>query len=55
MTVAHVSCSMIFASRDIPGEFSRFDFPSWLPAPWCGAYLAPEWNHLQLPELQPGA
>ncbi len=25
--------SMIFASRDIPGEFSRFDFPEWLPAP----------------------
>ena len=26
---------MIFASRDIPGQFSRFDFPPWLPAPWC--------------------
>ena len=26
--------SMIFASRDIPGQFSRFDFPPWLPAPW---------------------
>lgn len=25
--------SMIFASRDIPGQFSRFDFPPWLPAP----------------------
>ena len=25
--------SMIFASRDIPGQFSRFDFPQWLPAP----------------------
>ncbi|BDA45733.1 15-cis-phytoene desaturase, chloroplastic/chromoplastic [Coccomyxa sp. Obi] len=28
--------SMIFASRDIPGQFSRFDFPAWLPAPWNG-------------------
>ena len=26
---------MIFASRDIPGQFSRFDFPQWLPAPLC--------------------
>lgn len=30
---------MIFASRDIPGQFSRFDFPPWLPAPWCGLPL----------------
>ncbi|CAL5220389.1 g2395 [Coccomyxa viridis] len=28
--------SMIFASRDIPGQFSRFDFPQWLPAPFNG-------------------
>jgi 15-cis-phytoene desaturase len=27
---------MIFASRDIPGAFSRFDFPEWLPAPLNG-------------------
>eukprot|EP00798_Chlamydomonas_sp_ICE-L_P012846 gene12846-16093_t len=25
--------SMIFASPDKPGQFSRFDFPEWLPAP----------------------
>ncbi|KAK9819380.1 hypothetical protein WJX81_003694 [Elliptochloris bilobata] len=30
--------SMIFASRDIPGQFSRFDFPPWLPAPWNGIF-----------------
>ena len=28
--------SMIFASRDVPGAFSRFDFPEWLPAPFNG-------------------
>ena len=28
---------MIFASRDIPGQFSRFDFPQWLPAPLCAS------------------
>jgi 15-cis-phytoene desaturase len=28
--------SMIFASRDTPGAFSRFDFPDWLPAPLNG-------------------
>ena len=28
--------SMIFASRDVPGAFSRFDFPDWLPAPLNG-------------------
>jgi len=28
--------SMIFASRDVPGAFSRFDFPEWLPAPLNG-------------------
>lgn len=27
---------MIFASRDTPGAFSRFDFPEWLPAPLNG-------------------
>lgn len=27
---------MIFASRDVPGAFSRFDFPEWLPAPFNG-------------------
>jgi len=27
---------MIFASRDTPGAFSRFDFPDWLPAPLNG-------------------
>ena len=27
---------MSFASRDIPGAFSRFDFPEWLPAPLNG-------------------
>lgn len=30
------SHSMIFARPDAPGEFSRFDFPQWLPAPWNG-------------------
>lgn len=30
------SHSMIFAMPDAPGEFSRFDFPQWLPAPWNG-------------------
>jgi uncharacterized protein with NAD-binding domain and iron-sulfur cluster len=27
--------SMIFATPDAPGEFSRFDFPD-IPAPWNG-------------------
>jgi 15-cis-phytoene desaturase len=26
--------SMVFATPDRPGDFSRFDFPSWLPAPF---------------------
>jgi len=30
------SHSMIFARPDAPGEFSRFDFPQWLPAPLNG-------------------
>ena len=31
--------AMIFAMPDKPGEFSRFDFPSWLPAP-LNAFVA---------------
>ena len=30
--------SMIFASRDVPGAFSRFDFPEWLPSPLNGVF-----------------
>eukprot|EP00667_Euglena_gracilis_P013217 EG_transcript_13616 len=35
--------SMVFARPDLPGEFSRFDFPSWLPAP-LNAFWAIAWN-----------
>nr|BBD75422.1 phytoene desaturase [Euglena gracilis] len=35
--------SMVFARPDRPGEFSRFDFPSWLPAP-LNAFWAIAWN-----------
>ena len=36
--------SMIFATPNKPGEFSRFDFPESLPAPINGkkSYLIPE-------------
>lgn len=30
--------SMIFAMPDKPGEFSRFDFPEFLPAPLNGRF-----------------
>ena len=32
------SHSMLFAMPNLPGEFSRFDFPEWLPAPLNGVY-----------------
>jgi len=38
--------AMIFAMPDSPGEFSRFDFPSWLPAPWNGVWAIANNNQM---------